>query len=59
MRTPPWFCAACGKILEWIGSCCNSLYCCEGCREGQCTCSPYPQISFSEEERLRDVYRVA
>ena len=59
MRTPPWFCAACGKILEWIGSCCNLLYCCEGCQQGLCTCSPRRHNSFSEEERSRDVYRVA
>jgi hypothetical protein len=59
MRTSPGFCVACGKILEWIGSCCNSLYCCEGCQQGLCTCSPRPHIGLSHEERLCNVYRIA
>ena len=38
MRTLPGYCIRCGRLLLWVGSSRRSLYCCEGCGRGACTC---------------------
>ena len=54
------YCAGCGTVLGWIGLRKGSVYCCEGCRHGACTCGreahPSPQ---AEHDDRRDVSRLA
>jgi len=61
MRIIQDHCIRCGNLLHWVGSSQRSLYCCEGCERGACTCREtrltLPQKR--EEEMLREVYRSA
>ncbi len=62
MRILQGHCFGCGNVLLWESSSDRSLYCCEGCERGACTCRE-TGLTLSQiqrrEERLRDVYRVA
>lgn len=56
MRVYVWCCPGCGTPLEWVPPLREPLYCCDGCRTGQCTCQeihPLPDVGAGGDSRER------